>query len=115
MRAGTSAFDAGIRRNQLIYLFRFFWWESGYFTSLDIMHDRFGYYICWGGWPGASGCNSLTAQYLVLRPNDLPWPLAAGIFVWSRRGYINYAADAQRQRCGPPKRQHERMGPARPN
>ena len=32
----------------VIYLFKFFCWESGYFTSLDIMHDRFGYYICWG-------------------------------------------------------------------
>ena len=30
----------------VIYLLKFFWWESGYFTSLDIMHDRFGYYIC---------------------------------------------------------------------
>ena len=32
----------------VLYLFKFFWWESGYLASLDIMHDRFGYYICWG-------------------------------------------------------------------
>ena len=30
------------------YLFKFFVWEGGYFNSLDIMHDRFGYYLCWG-------------------------------------------------------------------
>lgn len=33
---------------QLIYIFKFFWWEAGYFNSIDIMQDRAGYYICWG-------------------------------------------------------------------
>ena len=33
---------------QVAYILKFFYWESGYFGSLDIMHDRFGYYICWG-------------------------------------------------------------------
>jgi 7-dehydrocholesterol reductase len=33
---------------QLIYVFKFFWWETGYWRSLDIMHDRAGFYICWG-------------------------------------------------------------------
>lgn len=32
---------------QEVYIFKFFVWESGYFGSIDIMHDRFGYYICW--------------------------------------------------------------------
>ncbi len=82
-----------------IYLFRFFWWESGYFTSLDIMHDRFGYYICWGVMAWVPAVYTLPAQYLVLRPNDLPWPLAAFIFVVGIGAvYVNYAADAQRQR-----------------
>ncbi|RYY32672.1 hypothetical protein EON62_05075, partial [archaeon] len=27
---------------------QFFWWETGYLASIDIMHDRAGYYICWG-------------------------------------------------------------------
>jgi 7-dehydrocholesterol reductase len=83
----------------LIYLFRFFWWESGYFTSLDIMHDRFGYYICWGVLAWVPAVYALTAQYLVLRPKDLPWPLAAAIFVVGTVAvYVTYAADAQRQR-----------------
>jgi 7-dehydrocholesterol reductase len=35
----------------------------------------------------------------VLRPNDLPWPLAAAIFMLGIVGIcVNYAADAQRQR-----------------
>lgn len=83
----------------VLYLFRFFWWESGYFTSLDIMHDRFGYYICWGVVAWVPAVYTLTAQYLVLRPSDLAWPLAAAIFVLGAGAiYMNYAADAQRQR-----------------
>jgi 7-dehydrocholesterol reductase len=31
-----------------IYMFKFFLWEDGYFNSIDIIHDRFGFYICWG-------------------------------------------------------------------
>jgi Ergosterol biosynthesis ERG4/ERG24 family len=23
-------------------------WETGYWGTMDIMHDRAGYYICWG-------------------------------------------------------------------
>jgi 7-dehydrocholesterol reductase len=83
----------------VVYLFKFFWWESGYFTSLDIMHDRFGYYICWGVLAWVPAVYALTAQYLVLRPYDLPWPLAAAIFVLGIGAIsVNYAADAQRQR-----------------
>jgi len=33
---------------QLIYITKFYFWETGYLRSLDIMHDRAGYYICWG-------------------------------------------------------------------
>ena len=33
---------------QLVYVSKFFLWESGYMRSLDIMHDRAGYMICWG-------------------------------------------------------------------
>ena len=44
---------------QVAYLFEFFTWEDGYFATLDVMHDRFGYYICWGvlAWvPGSTPC-----------------------------------------------------------
>ena len=33
---------------QLVYVSKFFLWESGYMKSLDIMHDRAAYYIVWG-------------------------------------------------------------------
>ena len=30
---------------QLIYITKFFHWEMGYMKSLDIMHDRAGFYL----------------------------------------------------------------------
>jgi 7-dehydrocholesterol reductase len=33
---------------QLAYVAKFFAWEMGYTSTLDVMHDRAGYYICWG-------------------------------------------------------------------
>ena len=83
----------------IAYIFRFFWWESGYFTSLDVMHDRFGFYICWGVMVWVPAIYSLPAQYLVLHPNPLSWPAAVGLLLLGFGAvYINYAADAQRQR-----------------
>ncbi|MEZ4299123.1 MAG: hypothetical protein R3B70_29510 [Polyangiaceae bacterium] len=83
----------------LAYVFKFFWWESGYFTSLDIMHDRFGYYICWGVMSWVPAVYTLPAQYLVLHGKEISQPYAyfcaalGALSLWS-----NYAADAQRQR-----------------
>lgn len=31
-----------------LYLGKFFYWETGYFNTLDITLDRAGFYICWG-------------------------------------------------------------------
>ena len=33
---------------QMIYLTKFYYWEMGYMCSMDIQHDRAGYYLCWG-------------------------------------------------------------------
>lgn len=46
-----TGFNSGMMVNvllQSIYLAKFYWWETGYFTTLDITLDRAGYYICWG-------------------------------------------------------------------
>lgn len=84
---------------QLVYILKFFYWESGYFTSLDIMHDRFGYYICWGVMCWIAAVYTLSAQYHVKQAQEIsaPWAVfcaALGLAsIWA-----NYAADAQRQR-----------------
>jgi len=33
---------------QTLYLAKFYWWETGYFNTLDIILDRGGFYINWG-------------------------------------------------------------------
>jgi 7-dehydrocholesterol reductase len=82
-----------------VYLFKFFWWEGGYFHSLDIMHDRFGYYICWGVlvWVPAVYC--LVALWLVAHPIVWHPALAVSFVVLGVASIaVNYDADAQRRR-----------------
>lgn len=83
---------------QFIYVTKFFFWETGYLRSLDIMHDRAGYYICWGCLVWVPGFYTSPTLYLVNHPNHLGWPLAAAIFVAGAICIlINYFADRQRQ------------------
>lgn len=84
---------------QLLYVGKFFWWETGYLRSLDIMHDRAGFYICWGCLVWVPSVYTASTLYLVDHPNRLGAPLAAAIFLLGAVSiFINYAADAQRQR-----------------
>lgn len=83
---------------QLLYIAKFYIWETGYLASLDIMHDRAGYYICWGCLVWVPGIYTSPTMYLVNHPNQLDTGLAWGIFL---SGVIciaiNYLADRQRQ------------------
>lgn len=84
---------------QLAYIVKFFYWESGYFGSLDIMHDRFGYYICWGVLAWIPAVYALVAFYLVSHPVELSTPYAAFCLILGFGSiWANYDADAQRQR-----------------
>ena len=84
---------------QIVYIVKFFRWESGYFGSLDIMHDRFGFYICWGVTAWLPCVYTLVGLYLVDHPIALSIPYAVfvgglGLFaIW-----VNYDANGQRQR-----------------
>lgn len=84
---------------QLIYICKFFIWETGYLSSLDIMHDRAGFYICWGCLVWVPCIYTSPTMYLVLHPNHLSEGLAILIFLLGVASiYINYSADKQRQR-----------------
>ena len=84
---------------QLVYIAKFFWWETGYLRSLDIMHDRAGFYICWGCLVWVPGVYTASTLYLVNHPRHLGLPLAVGIAALGIFSiFINYMADAQRQR-----------------
>ena len=82
---------------QLVYLFKFFWWEDGYFGSLDITHDRFGFYLFWGlmVWVPALYC--LVALHLVDHVTGMSWPVAGAIAAFGLLSiWANYDADRQR-------------------
>jgi 7-dehydrocholesterol reductase len=83
---------------QFVYLLKFFWWEDGYFNSMDIQHDRFGYYICWGVLNWVPGLYPYASMSLAARaPDTFTLQQAATLFavgcfcIWA-----NYDADRQR-------------------
>ncbi len=83
---------------QLIYIFKFFCWETGYLRSLDIMHDRAGYYICWGCLVWVPCVYTSPILYLVNHPHKLSLGVALTIFCLGvGMVLINYLADRQRQ------------------
>jgi len=82
----------------IAYLLKFFVWETGYFTSLDVMHDRFGYYICGGVLAWVPAVYPSAQLYLTASPREIS-PLAAigCLLLGAVAIAVNYAADAQRQ------------------
>ena len=83
---------------QLLYITKFFFWETGYLRSLDIMHDRAGYYICWGCLVWVPGIYTSPALYLVNHPNHLGLLLSVLITVIGTIAILtNFWADKQRQ------------------
>jgi len=83
---------------QLVYITKFFIWESGYMSSFDIMHDRAGFYLCWGCMNWLPCIYTSHTMYLVQHPNQLDTVTALtflGLGLLSVA--INYDADRQRQ------------------
>ena len=84
---------------QTAYVVKFFFWEAGYLSTLDMMHDRFGFYLCWGVSTWIPAIYTSQALYLVDHPRDLgPAFAAALIAIGLIAIYLNYDADAQRKR-----------------
>eukprot|EP00301_Raphidiophrys_heterophryoidea_P027794 c9827_g1_i2.p1 GENE.c9827_g1_i2~~c9827_g1_i2.p1 ORF type:complete len:349 (-),score=66.76 c9827_g1_i2:233-1279(-) len=83
---------------QLVYVAKFFWWETGYFETIDIMHDRAGFMLCWGCMVWVPCLYTITLQYLVVNPVVLGQTLSAiigGLGLLSV--VLNYHIDYQRQ------------------
>ena len=82
---------------QLLYIAKFFVWEHGYLRSLDIMHDRAGFYICWGCLVWVPCVYTSPSMYLVLHPVHLNvWCAAIFLILGVASIVINYLADKQR-------------------
>ncbi|KAK1605725.1 hypothetical protein QYE76_029398 [Lolium multiflorum] len=82
----------------LIYITKFYWWESGYWCTMDIAHDRAGFYICWGCLVWVPSIYTSPGMYLVNHPVNLGPQLALSILLAGILCiYINYDCDRQRQ------------------
>jgi 7-dehydrocholesterol reductase len=85
---------------QSVYLFKFYYWETGYFCSMDIQHDRAGYYICWGCLVYVPSMYTIHTYFLVEHPIFLSLPttvfyLALGLFfIWANYDCDRYVPSA---------------------
>ncbi len=82
---------------QLLYIAKFFWWETNYWRSMGIMYDRTGFCICWGSMVWIPSIYTSSTLFLVNHPNHLGTYAALAIFIAGTTCiYINYLADKQR-------------------
>jgi len=85
---------------QLIYITKFFIWETGYLSSLDIMHDRAGFYICWGCLVWVPSIYTSATAFLVHHPVQLGLVSALAIATVGAAAILsNFWADRQRQQA----------------
>ena len=80
------------------YVIKFFVWETGYWSSMDIMHDRAGYMICWGCLTWVPAVYTSPAMWLVEHPFVMGTPRALALLLAGATAvWMNYDADRQRQ------------------
>ena len=78
-------------------------WETGYWGTMDIAHDRAGYYLCWGCLNWVPAIYTSPALYITEHPIEWSLPAAIAIGVAGAAAiYINYDSDRQRQVWGLP-------------
>ncbi|XP_075227041.1 uncharacterized protein LOC142327685 isoform X2 [Lycorma delicatula] len=83
---------------QTIYLAKFYWWEAGYFWTLDIAHDKAGYYICWGCMVFVPAFYTYSSYYLVLHPPIISDYWSIIIFLFGLFSIVmNYRVDYEKQ------------------
>jgi len=81
----------------LTYLTKFFWWESGYMQTIDIIVDRAGFYLCWGCLVWVSAIYTLPSYFLVTHPNNLgPMVTAIFLLLGFLSIFVNYDCDQQK-------------------
>ncbi|MBS0621317.1 MAG: 7-dehydrocholesterol reductase [Verrucomicrobia bacterium] len=82
---------------QMLYIIKFFWWESGYLRSMGLTYDRSGYCIFWGCLVWLPGIYTSPTLYLVNHPYTFSTWAALSIFLAGATCiFINYLADRQR-------------------
>jgi 7-dehydrocholesterol reductase len=93
--------DYGLLTNvilQTIYIAKFFYWETGYFNTLDITLDRAGFYLCWGCLFFLPTVYTLHSYYLAIFPSEMSLTSSSVIFVIGLISIVlNYWVDIQKQ------------------
>ena len=74
---------------QLVYIAIFFYYEAGYFKTMDIQVDRAGYYIVWGVLVWVPAIYTLTAHYLVLHPVQIGPVFSSVLIVIALLGFYS--------------------------
>ncbi|KAG7162993.1 7-dehydrocholesterol reductase-like [Homarus americanus] len=83
---------------QTIYLAKFYWWETGYFNTLDIILDRAGYYICWGCLVFVPSLYTYASFFLVAHPPLVSTTAAIFFFILGLCAIIgNYRIDWEKE------------------
>ena len=73
---------------QFWYILDSFWAEEALLTTMDIIHDGFGFMLAFGDLAWVPFTYSLQARYLVDHPVNLPLWAAVAIFVLNAGGYV---------------------------
>ena len=83
---------------QSVFVAKFFWWEAGYFSTLDIILDRAGYYICWGCLVWVPCLYTFSSYYLVAHKPIISITLSLLIGLLGLSSILlNYRVDYEKQ------------------
>merc|ERR1712137_658096 len=82
---------------QFIYVGTFFYYERGYYYTMDIQHDRAGFYLCWGCLLWVPCVYTSSAMFLVYHPYQLGTAVCVGLVLLGIAGFLQ-KTHANRQR-----------------
>ena len=83
---------------QIVYIYKFFWWETGYFGTIDMTTDRAGFYICWGCITWLPCLYTSATLFIVDRGTNVGPEMTAFLMISGLLNvWLNYSCDAQRK------------------
>lgn len=89
---------------QFLYILDALWFEQAILTTMDIVHDGFGFMLAFGDLAWVPFTYSLQARYLVDHPTHLTWYATVGIIVLNILGYVIFRgsnSEKDQFRCDP--------------
>ncbi|XP_037678844.1 delta(14)-sterol reductase LBR [Choloepus didactylus] len=87
-RATPSLAMVLVNSFQLLYVVDALWNEEALLTTMDIIHDGFGFMLAFGDLVWVPFIYSFQAFYLVSHPHEVSWPVASLIVALKLCGYV---------------------------